>query len=316
VLEQGPESPIAGASVQYAPEGANNPNASDSIVTGWQDSHLTDNQGRFQTVVLPGPGRLLVDSPTNEFVFQEVTERELYNGKPGWQRNYVHGIERVNPAAKENPLEIVVRLKRGTTVRGELVDEHGAPVVDAQMFSRLDIHPLSIWWRGFGADVKDGRFEISGLAAEQDYPVCFIDSKRRLGATISVRAGIAPPRVVLQPCGAATMRFVDDKGKPVADFEPTVQFVMTPGELQFSEAARKSNAITADADFVANIDRANHSWPEKSDEAGHLTVAALIPGATYRVCTVSKGMFVLAKEFQAVAKQTLDLGDIVVERRE
>ena len=316
VLEEGSNSPIAGASVQYAPEGANNPNALDSIITGWQDSHLTDNRGRFQIVVLPGPGRLLVDGPTNGFVFQEVTERELHNGKPGWRRNYVHGIERVNPAPKETSLDIVVRLKRGATVRGELVDERGTSVEDARIFSRLEFHPLSIFWRGFGDEAKDGRFEISGLAPDQEYRVCFLDGKRRLGATVNVRAGMASPKVVLEPCGAAKMRFVDDKGKPVANFEPTVQFVMTPGELQYSEAAMKSNAITADAAFISNIDQANHSRPEKSDERGELTVAALIPGATYQVCTFSKRRSALSKEFQAIDKQTIDLGDIVVERRE
>ncbi len=316
VVEEGTDSPVVGASVQYAPEEANNPNKSDKILTGWQDIHLSDRDGRFQIAVLPGPGRLLIHGPTNEFVVRETSERELDRGKPGWRRDYVHGIERIEPAAKSPPLEVTIRLKRSKTVRGELVDEQGAPVDEVQMLSQLEVHPYSLNWRGSSVEARGGRFELSGLANDRDYPVHFLQAKRRLGATTTVRAGMAEPRVVLEPCGGAKMRFVDDKSKPVGKFEPIVQLVMTPGELQYSEAAMKSGAFTADAVWLSNFDRVNHPSFEKADDDGRFTAAALIPGATYQVVTFHKGRDALSKEFQAVAKETIDLGDIVVERKE
>ena len=65
--------------------------------------------------------------------------------------------------------------------------------------------------------------------------------------------------MVLEPCGDAKMRFVDDAGKPVAKYEPTVELVVTPGALEYSRAAMNAGTLAADADFIPNIDRANHS---------------------------------------------------------
>ncbi len=112
------------------------------------------------------------------------------------------------------------------------------------------------------------------------------------------------------------MRFVDDQGKPVANYEPTIELVVTPGRLRYSTNAMDSDKFAADADFIANVDRANHSRPEKSREDGRLTVSALIPGADYHLITYGKQKFILAKEFKATANETIDLGDITVERKD
>ena len=316
VLEEGSDVPVAGASVQYICEDANNRHYSDDILSGWQDIHLTNEAGRFTIVVLPGPGRLLVHGPGEQFVLQETSGQELYKGRPGGRRNYAHAIEKIDPALGAAPPEIVVRLKRGATVSGEVVNQQGKPIDQAEMFSRLHIDPASLYWRGFGVDATGGRFEVSGLAPGREYPVYFLDSKRRLGATVMIKAGMPPPRVVLEPCGAAKMRFVDDKGKPVAKHDPwMIQLLVTPGGLEYSKAAMNGNSLAADAEYVVNVDRQNHPR-ELTDSDGRFTVSALIPGATYRIVSYRKEEFVLAKDFQAVANETIDLGDITVERKE
>ena len=55
----------------------------DQILTGWQDIHLTDNEGRFQIVVLPGPGRLLVHGAGESFVLQETSGVNFTKEGPG-----------------------------------------------------------------------------------------------------------------------------------------------------------------------------------------------------------------------------------------
>jgi hypothetical protein len=72
--------------------------------------------------------------------------------------------------------------------------------------------------------------------------------------------------------------------------------------------------LAADADYLANIDRTNHWHSAKSDEQGQLTLPALIPGASYRITAARGGRLQVVKEFQVKASETLDLGDIVVER--
>jgi beta-lactamase regulating signal transducer with metallopeptidase domain/protocatechuate 3,4-dioxygenase beta subunit len=315
VLEEGSGTPVPGASVQYHPEKANNPNDKDDILTGWQATEVSDDEGRFEIVVLRGPGRLLVRGPNGEFVLRETSNYELYNGRPAGRRNYVHGIQRIEPTSMSEPVNVTIRLQRGAKVTGELVDEEGRMPGEVSMVSRLYVHPLSLEWRGRPLEVLGGRFELSGLAPDRDYPVHFLQPKRRIGATVTLKAEAKPARIVLEPCGEATMRFVDSDGKPVAGHDTHVDMVVTPGPLAYN-VGKDAPGLAADSDFISNIDRENHLWPHKSDAEGRFKLVALIPGATYRVVTHRNEQFTIAKEFQAKSRETFDLGDIVVERKD
>ena len=61
----------------------------------------------------------------------------------------------------------------------------------------------------------------------------FLDSKRRLGATLVVKAGMASPRVVLKPCGAARCGLSTTR-EARRKYEPTIELVVTPGRLRYS----------------------------------------------------------------------------------
>jgi hypothetical protein len=304
---------VTGASVQYVPESANNPHERDDLITGWQGMEVTDEQGRFEIVVLPGPGRLLVHDSGGRYVLRETSNGELYFGKPGGRRNYAHGIERIDPPLKSQPLDVTIHLQPGGTATGELVDDEGRPINEALMVTRLHVRTDTIGWRGSSLDILGGRFDQGGLAPDKEYPVHFLEPMRRLAATAMLRAGDQQVRVTLRNCGTATMRFVDSNGKPIADHEPHVQLVVTPGPLDWNRDARESETLSADADFVANIDRLNYGTL-KGNAEGRVKLPALIPGATYRVLTVRKEQLVIAKEFQAKSGEAIDLGDIVYER--
>jgi hypothetical protein len=71
--------------------------------------------------------------------------------------------------------------------------------------------------------------------------------------------------------------------------------------------------------MMANIDR-KHYWPQPATDAeGRITLVSLIPGALYRLGDFStvndqdKGMQV-RKEFTVKPGETLDLGDILIEK--
>ena len=76
IIEAGTDEPVAGASIQYHPESSHNPNVSDDVLTGWQGIQLSDDEGKFEIVVLPGPGRLLVHGPQGKYVLRETSERD------------------------------------------------------------------------------------------------------------------------------------------------------------------------------------------------------------------------------------------------
>jgi beta-lactamase regulating signal transducer with metallopeptidase domain len=314
IVEAGSETPVAQAAIQYAPESSNNPNASHDILTRWAGIQLSDQEGRFSIAVLPGPGRLMVNSQQGNYVLQEIGDRELYQGKPGGWRNYAHAIAKLNPQAGQDALEVKMEVQPGATVMGRIVDEQGAQVDEVLVVSRLHISPHSPFWRGHTTPTLGGRFELAGLAHDVEYPTYFLDAKRQLGATEIIKAGDGERTVVLKPCGKAKLRLIDDNRKPLSGENATVEMVVTPGASRYDRDATERGELAADADYLANIDRTNHWHSAKSDEQGQLTLPALIPGASYRITAARGGRLQVVNEFQVKASETLDLGDIVVER--
>lgn len=303
---------VAGATIQYVPETTNNPNTADDILTGWQGIQLSDGDGRFEITVLPGPGRLLAHGPQGEFVLREIASRQLSSGQPGGRRNYCHAIVPVDPQANAEPIDVTVELQRGATITGRLTDEKGEPVKEALLFTRLNIHATSLYWRGFPIEAFGGRFELSGLAQGQEYPVFFLDPKHRLGASAVLKTGGEMPTVVLTPCGQATAKFTDSKGQPISDSRITLRMVVTPGVNPYDMKAMRRGELAADSDHIANIDRTNY-WPgPKTDDQGHITFPALIPGATYRLIGSDESGLVVAKEFTVKSRETVDLGEIAI----
>ena len=138
---------------------------------------------------------------------------------------------RIDPAEGADAIELKVELERGATVSGVVVNAQGEPVKRALMTNRWNIHPTSPFWRGTAREIMGGKFEITGMPAEETRTY-FIDSKRRLGATAMLKGGDSNAKVGLLPCGMAAGRFVDKDGKPVPDHDIRIYMVVTPGRKQ------------------------------------------------------------------------------------
>ena len=139
---------------------------------------------------------------------------------------------------------------------------------------------------------RGGRFELRGLAPGKEYPVHFLDAEHRLGATAHLKTDRRKSTVVLHPCGQAVARFVDKNGQPVTDHHPMIEIVVTPGFLEDYSIARKMGALSADVEFISNVDRTDYSIyaPLKSDKQGRVHLPALIPGASLPVQSVAGRM--------------------------
>lgn len=309
VVENETRTAVGDAVIQYIPENRN-PNRSEEIVTAWQAAELSDEKGAFQIAVLAGAGTLLVHGARGKYVLQETTSEQIARGRPGGSRNYAHGIQRIDPPRDAAPMDLTFELQPAVTLSGRITTTTGEPVERALVITRLNIAPSDPQWRGFPLLAFDGRFELAGLGEDQEYPTYFLDAKNRLGATVTFRSTDKSPTVVLQPCGEASARFVDDQGNPLAGHRPSIQMVVTPGVQRFSASARTGGMLAADEDHLANIDRKNHwSGPATSDD-GRITLPALIPGARYRITTFEKGNGVVLKEFVVESGKTTDLGEI------
>jgi hypothetical protein len=260
---------------------------------------------------------LLVNAPEAKFVIQEMGSRELASGKPGGQRTYSHAFQKVDYPVQNEPVDLTVALTPSAQVSGLVVDANGKPVEGAQIISRLNVFPGTTWRGSRSHAAKEGRFAVFGWRGDEPSSVLFWDPDRKVGATmeLSARDADREVRVELAPAGAASMRFVDIDGKPIAEYQPTLYLVATPGALLFSSDKDEQAKLAADMDFVANIDRKNHDAYQKSGVDGRMTFASLIPGATYRLMTYVKGNPLVMKDFVAKAGQTLELGDVTVPER-
>jgi RNA polymerase sigma factor (sigma-70 family) len=307
---------VAKATVQFIPRQANNPNFRDDAVTGWQNTVPTDDNGRFDLCVLPGPGHLLIHASTPDYVFAEIGEGQLSQAKPGGRRYYAHAVVPLDLKPSAGPQDVTVTLKRAVTVKGRVVSPDGKPVAEALVLSRLGVDALSSYWRGLPVIARDGRFELHGCDPEKSYPVCFLDATHKAGATVELSGKQAGEEVTvrLAACGEATTRLVDADGKPLAKQGLWLELVVTPGAAQYDfKRLYEKGEPGADAEYVGNIDHVNYrtgSLP-LTDAGGRVTFPALIPGATYRIVEVGDRDDMVKCEFKAESGKTVKLPDVV-----
>ena len=322
VTEEGSGNPVAGATVEFCARGQRN--------SAGQDASIiieTAADGSFGLGVKPAPGYLMIRSPSDVYVLQEIGYRMIQEGEPGGIRMYAHAHRLLDLKPGDDSEEVNIVLRRGATAAGEVVAPDGQPMHDALIWSRviLDQRPAALrsWDGQIHVRAHNGHFEIHGLDPDGEVPVVFLDPSRKLGAVVSVSGKSAagrPLNVRLEPCGAARARFVNPGGKPVTGSLPreTVVMVVTPGPT-YSQVKEPAGKLTADERDLSQIDTVNYQPNMVADAQGRLTLPVLIPGATYRVIdstTIVRGQTgpQIRKEFTVKPGETLDLGDILIEK--
>jgi RNA polymerase sigma factor (sigma-70 family) len=317
LTEEGTGRPLAGASIQFIPA-----RSREDVLTGWQAIVASQADGSFHIVVLPGKGHLLIFGPTSDFVLKEIGSNRFYFGKPGGQRYQAHDIIAYEAKTGDSLLEFSSSLRRGVTIEGRVEGPDGQTVTNALILTTLHIHPTNPSWRGdYQLPVRDGRFDLHGLAPEASTRIYVLDPDHQWGASVELFGKQAGKDVTikLQPCGQAKARFVGPGGKPLAKHRPHFEFVITPGPTEFSANKRDQAELRADAEYMANVDR-KHYWNGPSTDAdGRITLPDLIPGALYRIIDFStvndrdKGAQG-RRDFTVKPGEILDLGEILIEK--
>jgi hypothetical protein len=321
VTEEGSGKPIPGASVQLVSR-ADQQNRRNSARAG-----ITADDGSFQFGALPGPGYVFVRALGDEYVLQELGGRMLELGESGGRRAYSHAFRSLNlkQGMVDQRVDLVIR--SGATVTGRVVGADGQLVPDAWIFSRSILDPrrgaFRYWTPRRHSKAHKGTFEVCGLDSDTDVPLYFLDPKRKLGVVFSLSGKAAasePVTVQLEACGAAQIRVVDPDGKPVAGALPsrTVVMVVTPGP-PYSVSKDHAGLVNADEADVSQIDTVNYATELTTDVQGRLMLPVMVPGASYRFIDWSVAVRgasgpQVRKEFRVKPGETLDLGDIVIEK--
>ncbi len=320
VTEQGSGKPIAGATVTLRPH-----SIQDSE-TRMSNGTRTSEDGSYQLVAVPSAGYLAIEGPSSDYVFQAMSFRQYFEGNPGGPRIYAHAFVACDPKPGSADLRVDVTLRRGVTVKGQVIGPDGQSVPDTWMISRIMLGTLRFtrqgWRGGQHGTARNGQFAIHGLDPDVEVPVYFLEPKRKLGATAFFSgkpAAGGPFSVHLESCATARARLVGPDGKPVAGFSKPwlIAMVVTPGPSN-SPKARKSGVLLAHEAPLPAVDPINYEPNPVSDAQGRITFPALIPGASYRIIdrTPFRGPDgpQVRKDFTVKPGETIELGDIMIEK--
>jgi RNA polymerase sigma factor (sigma-70 family) len=323
VTEEGSGEPIAGATLLFMPRAGPLGNGGSSR----SSPGSTAADGLFQLGALPGPGTLFVTGPSDDYVLEAFGRLMFNNARPAVPLTYSHANEAIDFTPGLEIIDVPLTLRMGMTVKGTVLGPDGRPLRDAWILSHMIIRPgtgARDWHGGYhNTSGRDGHFEVHGLGPDASINVHFLDPQRKLGATAvfsgkSAAAGLFDVR--LGPCGSARARIVGAAGKPFAGRLrlKTLTMVVNSG-LKAPVADDKAGSVAAaDENDLDWIDPINYERPVAADADGRVTLAALIPGATYRF-TDRDGpnrAGIVRREFTVRPGEMLDLGDILIEKRQ
>lgn len=291
--------PIAGARVQFRPRRNNNPFYGQEFQLSYgEEEHfetaISGPDGHFQLGVLPGPGHLLVLGPTLDYIPVETSWVQLEYGHPGGMRYYPDGLAALETKPDADVQEVTVELRRGVALQGRVIGPDGKPV-DRFLLLCRHYRPtgFSCWTRRNLLEGRDGRFELPGCDPEKPFTVWLLDPDRELGAMVELSAKQAadrPATVRLERCGSAVAQFVNTDGKPLANYIPLLNIVITPGASGTMEGflghddQKVLEGDWLDVPFWKRSRFGRPMWFQpQTDAQGKVSFRALIPGATYRI---------------------------------
>ncbi|MCI0456964.1 MAG: sigma-70 family RNA polymerase sigma factor [Gemmataceae bacterium] len=317
VTEQPGGKPVAGATVQY-----NMPYNSPfykreffPMMSDWHQVKQTGADGKFEIVTRPGPGHLFINGPTPDYLHEEIITSKVYGPGVGPnRRHYPDGLVALDLKPEAKAHEVAVTLRRGVTLKGRVLRPDGKPVDEGALFCHTylphgyTLNPVS------SLPVRKGRFELPGFEPEKAVPVYFYSGESECGVMTELSAAKGEVTVQLKPCGSARARFVDEKGKPLADLRVFLEIPVTSGPSFFHRSALTEYKVISDSAWMANVD-SKRQHEHKTDSEGRVSFAPLIPGVRHRIVVQSNeglGMFVLPTEFTVEPGKTKDLKDLTV----
>ena len=133
VIEEGSGKPVVGAVVRFTPY--QNPN---SNPVSMSVPSVTRSDGSFRVTAPPGPGYVVVQGPSDDYVLREMgVNGGAYYAQPGRRRFYAHAYTFLDLKADRASQELNVVLRRGMTVKMRVVGPDDRPVQDATVSSRV-----------------------------------------------------------------------------------------------------------------------------------------------------------------------------------
>ncbi len=246
-----------------------------------QGSHLPHDEGRyhgvhtgadgaFQVLGLPGHGLLAVKADQDRYPAgqgfdaippaskRDVDGVRMVVSSPIFMPDEYHAFVSVEPSDDGRHASCNIALEPGRSVSGTVVGPDGKPLDVVEM-----IDPKMMWQKP--VILRDSHFTATALDPGRPRWFFFHQHARQWGAALQIRGDETDPLTVrLQPCGSATGRVLDAKGRPwsgLSVFGRSKPSYMSVTTLQWR------------SDYVSS----------RTDDQGRFRVDGLIPGVEYQL---------------------------------
>lgn len=284
------------ALVLYRPRRVNNPyntKVGSDYYLDWYRTAVTAAvsraDGTFTIAAPPGPGHLFVLGPTLDYIHVETSVGALEYGRPSLIRNYPDALVPLDLKPGDSPRDVAVTLRRGVTLRARVETPDGMPAAPFVAMSRSYLKTGFLNWQESWnvLEVRDGCLRLPGCDPDRGGTVWLFDRKHSLGLTHTFSGAEAsgPPLTLrLQPCGSATVRIVDQQGKPAKSGGVHLYVSFAPGTIMAVTfySGRDDHDLEGDWGLWANY---SYKPDPKRGADGRTTFTDLVPGLTYSLAT-------------------------------
>jgi RNA polymerase sigma factor (sigma-70 family) len=362
--------PVPWVRVFFQPQQKNNPKLPRNLPYGPYWPATSDQGGNFRLVVPTGPGYLLAkvsaapgsrmwrfgETPGQDFIRVSVGTEQLQSGQPGGHCRYFHAAMPLNLKPQPGPKGLTVSLRRGVTLKGQVVGPDGKAVTGAilfgpgELFSPQSPQILTVFnLSGINIPLvsvfKDGKFEVPGCDPDKTYRVSFLgfrkgnmtlprgplqgymigqfltqmtgDGKNCLGATVDLSAKKAAGKPL-------TIKLAPCGSATVSLVDPKGKPArVNHAWLELVVTPRQGQAKNAVLEEVVPVSGVNAGYGGGILVNGPVVknprkFPGLIPGATYRLKVLGRrfDQAPVEKEFTVKSGQVLKMKDIVIKESE
>ena len=165
--------------------------------------------------------------------------------------------------------------------------------------------------------ITDGQLDVPGFHPKRSTPLFILDIEAACGGVVSPASEHLNPNeatIKLLPCGAAKFRFVNDRGEPLADYQPQIHLIFKAG-APATYFIVPDQPLWSDTIIWVNVIRPRKL--SKADDDGNVVVDGLIPGADYNLYFVNKeGRWDEGYQFTIRTGETTDVGEVVLHERD
>jgi beta-lactamase regulating signal transducer with metallopeptidase domain/enterochelin esterase-like enzyme len=269
-------------------------------LVGPQDRYLTDANGRYCLVGIPGRGLLEVRATGQLYPggqgrsgisdLPSSKEFEKIAGALAPQEDFPTAVKEVRIDERDATITADIALDAGKNITLKLVDPEGRPL------SGISIDGLRNRWQSRHDEDAGPTVEVLALGPDERRLIFFHQKERKLSKVIRISwqdDGPGPLTIELEPFATITGRLLDSSGAPI----------------------RRSFISTSlgRGEFTIKLPTAT------TDEDGRFSIQSVPPGLQYTVTCGSTPQIrsgaTLAEDLLVPSGQTIDLGEIDVTKQ-